>query len=292
MMTETIPQPKRQSIGSTEMSYLDYGHGSSTVVLLHATGFLPWLWHPIATTLAERHRVIVPALYAHRQADPHQGGLGWLQLAEDLKQLCDGLNLTNIRFVGHSMGGAVATLAHTVCGLPAVKMVLIEPIFLPDGFYRFTMTVAQHPLASKAIKRRNLWRDHQEARQDFESKSFFQTWDKQILALYVEHGLEVLDSQGVRLVCSPDQEAALFIGGSQYDPWPVLPRITCPTLVVEGQVSENRPWIDLKRVASLIPKGRYTEVQGAGHLVPMEKPRETAKLIQAFFNTDPGVTGT
>jgi pimeloyl-ACP methyl ester carboxylesterase len=287
-MEAGLPKLKSQSIGPVAMNYLEYGSGPSAVVLLHATGFLPWLWHPIASTLADRYRVIVPALFDHRSADPHRGGLGWRQLAEDLKALCERLEIESALFVGHSMGGAVATLVQGVCGLPAIKMVLIEPIFLPEGLYQFTMAVAQHPLASKAIKRRNLWRDRQEARQDFESKLFFQSWNPQVLALYIQYGLKDHKGGGVSLTCSPQQEAALFIGGSQYNPWPLLPSIACPTLVMEGQISENRPWIDLKRAASLIAQGRYVEVAGAGHLIPMEKPAQTSQIIQSFFDSVEG----
>ncbi|MFZ1984538.1 MAG: alpha/beta hydrolase [Desulfatitalea sp.] len=281
-MITVEPQVKTQSIGDTQITYLDYGGDGPPLVMLHATGFLPWLWHPIARQVAATYRVIAPALFAHRPADPYSGGLAWMQLAQDLKQLCAELAIENGVFVGHSMGAAVATLAHAVLGLAAAKLVLIEPIFLPAELYRLPLTVAQHPLAAKAVKRRNQWRDRQEARSDFKSKPFFQSWDEEVLALYIEHGLSGDNGDGVQLTCTPRQEAALFMGGSHFDPWPVLPSVVCPTLVVEGEGSENRPWIDLKRVTQLIPQGHYAAVAGAGHLVPMEKPIETAKLLQAF----------
>lgn len=284
-MPSNIPELKTQPINTAEMAYLDYGGDGPTMILLHATGFLPWLWHPIALALADGYRVIAPAMFNHRHADPHQGGLGWLQLAQDLKQLCDRLGLMEITMIGHSMGAAVAALAHGVLGLPAGRMVLIEPIFLPQGLYQAQIRVDQHPLAAKAIKRRNHWRNREEARQDFTAKPFFQSWDDQILSLYIEHGLTDQNENGVRLTCTPQQEASLFMGGSQYDPWPVLPKVACPTLVVEGQISENRPWIDLKRVAELIPRGQYVEVAGSGHLIPMEKPAETIKTIQLFLES-------
>lgn len=282
-MTSVQPDLRTQSIGDADIEYLAYGREGPYVVMLHATGFLPWLWHPVARVLAQHYRIIVPSFYNHRVADPHNGGLGWRQLAEDLKRLCDALGLDNAYFVGHSMGAAVATLAHAVQGVSAIKMALIEPIFLPQEAYRLLLSVDQHPLAAKAIKRRNQWRDREEARRDFRSKPFFQSWDKEVLELYIEHGLTGTKNDGLCLTCSPQQEAALFMGSIQFDPWPHLSKVVCPTVVVEGEISENRPWIDLKKVARRIPRGRYTEVAGAGHLIPMEKPAETAALIQTFF---------
>lgn len=285
-MEVAAPEVKQHTIEDTQLAFLDYGGEGPPLVMLHATGFLPWLWHPIARQLARRYHVIAPALYAHRPSDPYQGGLPWMQLAEDLKRLCIDLAIENSILVGHSMGAAVATLATAVLGLPANRLVLIEPIFLPSGLYGLTLTVDQHPLAAKAVKRRNQWPDREGALHDFQSKPFFQSWDREVLALYVEHGLT--DDGGVlRLTCAPLQEAALFIGGSHYDPWPVLPKVACPALVVEGEKSENRPWINLPRVSELIPQGHYALVNGVGHLVPMEKPLETLRLIDAFLQGVP-----
>jgi lipase len=85
------------------------------------------------------------------------------------------------------------------------------------------------------------------------------------------------------LACSPEREAALFMGGTAKDPWELLPKISCPVLLVEGENSENKNWIDLEHVASLIPDARLEIVAGAGHLIPMEKPRETLALLLEFF---------
>jgi pimeloyl-ACP methyl ester carboxylesterase len=94
---------------------------------------------------------------------------------------------------------------------------------------------------------------------------------------------EKLDAGGLRLACSPLREASLFMGGMQYDPWPLLPKVTCPALVLEGEVSENRAYIDLKKATSMFPRGPYRLVSGAGHLIPQEKPLESLGIIQDFF---------
>jgi pimeloyl-ACP methyl ester carboxylesterase len=74
------------------------------------------------------------------------------------------------------------------------------------------------------------------------------------------------------------------MGGNAKDPWPLLPEIKCPVLLVEGGESENRTYIDLKYAASLFPQGSYTEVPGAGHLVPMEQPDAVYRIISEFFS--------
>lgn len=277
------PTVHRQSIGDMEIQYLDYGGDGPPLLMLHATGFLPWLWHPIARELSRTHRVIAPYLCDYRSVDPDNAWLGWRDLAGDIKQLCDRLQLERPYMVGHSMGAAVATLAHTLHGLPMEKMVLIEPIFLPREMYGVKFATEQHPMAAKAIKRRNSWRNREEVRDDWRSKPFFQSWNEEVLSLYIEHGITPNNGSGVCLTCTPGCEAALFMGSLQQDPWPELAKVKGPVLVVEGEQSENKPFIDLKRIAGMIPDGTYLEVEGAGHLVPMEKPVETARILQAFY---------
>ena len=66
------------------------------------------------------------------------------------------------------------------------------------------------------------------------SKSLFKNWTEEMLELYITHGMKETKGGGLELVCSPKTEAALFIGGVQYNIWPLLSKISCPVLVIEG----------------------------------------------------------
>lgn len=104
-----------------------------------------------------------------------------------------------------------------------------------------------------------------------------------MLDLYLQHGISENVNGELTLACSPSREAALFMGGMAQDPWPLLEKITCPVLLVEGKSSENRLVIDLVRAASVVPDAELKVVTEAGHLVPMEKPGEVLALIMEFF---------
>jgi pimeloyl-ACP methyl ester carboxylesterase len=172
------------------------------------------------------------------------------------------------------MGATVVTLAHTAFGMDASGLVLLEPIFLPGDFYRMEITLEMHPLASRSIRRRDSWKDRREAFDYLKSRPMFSSWDDEMLELYLDYGFREGDSGGLTLACSPKREASLFMGGVHYDPWPLIPGVRCPALVIEGSESENRAFIDLRKAAALMPAGRYVLMEGAGHLIPQEKPRE------------------
>jgi len=281
------PRTLSQAIDGTDIPYLLYEADGAPAMFLHATGFLPWLWHPLASKLAPPYRIIAPYFCDHREALPEDGGLSWLILAQDLAAFCRSLHLERPFLVGHSMGATVMAMASAVFGLKARGMILIEPIFLPQDFYRLRLTVAQHPLASKSIKRKNYWPSADDAGAYIRSRSLFQNWDEEMKDIYIKYGLKPGDAGGLQLVCSPQREAALFMGGMQYDPWPILAKIDCPVLVLEGETSDNRHFIDLRKAASLIPRCDHRIIPHAGHLLPMEKPRETTRIIREFFDSPP-----
>ncbi len=283
-MKGPLPEHQTVDIGDAKLQYLMYDGPGPTLIMMHATGFLPWLWHPIARQLNEQCRIICPYFCDHREADPEQGGFDWVLLAEDLVTLCRSLDIKKPFLVGHSMGGAVMSIAVGRFGMSAAGMVLIEPIFLPREFYAISLRVEDHPLAGKSIKRRNHWENIEEARQYLLSKPFFRTWDEEMLDLYLAYGMVPSDNGGLELACHPRKEAALFMGGSGYDPWPILPKIPCPVLVLEGELTENKGVIDFKKIADTVPQGQYRSIPGAGHLIPMEKPEETIDMIRWFLS--------
>lgn len=281
-----IPELRTGNIGDVDLPYLSYDGQEFPLILLHATGFLPWLWHPVAKELSPFYKVISPCVCDYRKTDPDTGSLSWVTIAQDIANFCHTHHIENPCLVGHSMGGTVLALAVARFGLNAKAMILIEPIFLTADFYRFPMKVEDHPFASKAIRRKNYWKDASEAMAYLKSKSLFKMWDAEVLKLYVDYGMKAGVNGGLQLVCSPETEAALFMGCLQFDPWPILPDVSCPVLVVEGEASENKQFVDILKVVSLMPDASYKMLSGAGHLIPMELPGETAAIIREFFSAN------
>ena len=282
-MQRKEPTVSAQDIGEVEIPYLLYENAGPCILMLHATGFQPWQWHPIAKKLSEKYRIIAPYFCTHREPDQVQRSISWLNLAEDLAILCEKLQVENPILVGHSMGATLATIGTAKFGIRPERMVLIEPIYLPQEFYQAGIGVEEHPLASKSIKRRNFWKDETEAETYLRSKKMFQQWDEEAIRLYIHYGMTRTKDSCLQLDCPPENEAGLFVGGGEFDPWPLLPAISCPVLVIEGGTSENRLFIDLKKAAASFPNGEYVEIRNAGHLIPMEKPTEIYETISAFL---------
>jgi len=135
-MLQKVPTVSSQNIGEVDIPYLLYGNSGPCIVMIHATGFQPWQWHPIARSLSNTYRIVAPYFCTHREPDQTQQSISWLKLAEDLALFCQHLNIENPYLVGHSMGATLATIATAKFGINPAKMVLIEPIFLPPEIYK------------------------------------------------------------------------------------------------------------------------------------------------------------
>jgi lipase len=287
---DRIPEIMTQNIGDADLGYLLYESEGPPMILMHATGFNPWMWHPIVRELGSSWRVIAPYVCDHRQVDPEAGGLSWLTLAEDLANFCRIKRIKKPALVGHSMGGTVLTLALGGCGLECRGLILIEPIFFLQEMYRSEGKFGANPLAVRALKRKEKWNNRKEARSYLRSKPLFNNWNPEMLDLYIQHGIEEAGNGGVRLVCPPKRESALYMGNQRFDPWPVLGNVNCPTLVIEGESSDYKKFVDMKKAAAAFPRGAYRMMKGVGHFIPMERPREIAAMIKEFFG-DPGKLG-
>jgi pimeloyl-ACP methyl ester carboxylesterase len=63
------------------------------------------------------------------------------------------------------------------------------------------------------------------------------------------------------------------------DPWPVLPRIGCPAVVVHGAHSTVMDPGTCRRVAAAMPAGRAATRAGAHHHLIVEEPERFSRIV-------------
>ncbi|MGJ4887569.1 alpha/beta fold hydrolase [Bradyrhizobium sp. HKCCYLRH3099] len=69
-----------------------------------------------------------------------------------------------------------------------------------------------------------------------------------------------------------------------FDRRQALKDIKVPTLVLSGSRDRNAPAPMMEKMASFIPGAHYVELQGAGHLVNLERPGEFNAALDSFLN--------
>jgi pimeloyl-ACP methyl ester carboxylesterase len=66
---------------------------------------------------------------------------------------------------------------------------------------------------------------------------------------------------------------------------PRLPSIRVPTLCIAGGVDKSSPPPIVQAIAAAIPGARYALIAGAPHMLFIERPEETTRLIREFLQS-------
>ncbi len=89
-----------------QLHYQSLGQGQP-LILLHGLFGSADNWGTIAKHFSQTNQVISVDLRNHGRS-PHSDTQSYADMAEDLVELCDSLNLDTIHLLGHSLGGKVA----------------------------------------------------------------------------------------------------------------------------------------------------------------------------------------
>jgi pimeloyl-ACP methyl ester carboxylesterase len=68
------------------------------------------------------------------------------------------------------------------------------------------------------------------------------------------------------------------------EPWPVLPAIGCPALVIHGEKSARMDRAAAARVAVAIPRGAAATLPGACHHLQLDAPEAFAAAVDAWLD--------
>ena len=70
-----------------------------------------------------------------------------------------------------------------------------------------------------------------------------------------------------------------------FDQRNALKDIKIPTLVLSGSKDKNAPAPMMAKMATYIPTANYVELEGAGHLVNLERPQAFNAALDQFLKT-------
>jgi pimeloyl-ACP methyl ester carboxylesterase len=272
------PFSRRVSANGLELRCLDWGGDAEPVLFLHGGNQTAHAWDLVCLQLRRCYRCLAVDLRGHGESDFPEDGRWEMQVqARDVRALIDELAIERPVLVGFSMGSWVATAfaalwpdalraAVFVDGAPTLADPDEKELFELMGRYRFESleeAVAHHlaygPQVPSSHQRYYLLRT----------------------ARRKDSGAWVTPRRWGRFGAPPeemtrDTEAL----------WDLVPRITCPSLVVRGEQSNILSPELAGRFTSLLQRaGAYQTVTGAGHMVPLDQPRRLADAIGEFLAT-------
>lgn len=277
------------------------------LLISHATGFHAHCYEPVAARLAARFRVFALDYRGHGlTAAPDGWQVDWQRFGDDAlavsREIAPDGGLVG---VGHSMGGAALLMAARRDPDRFRRLVLFEPIAIPDDVTRVVMD--DHPIVIGARRRRRVFDSYDDAIANFGAKPPLALMTPEVLRAYVEHGFRPIGDRdttngttdetadgagdagpddtvaptGVELRCPPEIEAGIFMTSHANGVWAILPEIVTPTTVVSGYVDDEQPSGRCEAIATRIPGSRYVLNTHQSHLGPFSHPDEFADLVLA-----------
>ncbi len=267
---------KTHNIPVGEYSLTVYEDGSGPPILFgHSLTFDSSMWAHQVAALAENNRVLRIDLHGHGQSGHPDQDFTLEQMANDIAQVMDHLGIQQCGYVGHSMGGMVGM--------------------------RFAMT---HPDRVNKLALLNTSANEQEepmrslfhqVNEDSRGKPTNQTTVDFVLGLMFSDGFQRSHPSVVapfrQLLADPPQGDGTYFAAKAVI-WRTsvleqLADIAVPTLVVTSDIDTSVPASHSHDIAARIPNASLLELNGSGHLTPVECADDITGALAAHFCGDP-----
>lgn len=270
MSTWTLPEA--WDAGDGEVRWGVFGEGPP-MVLLHGTPFSSYVWRDIAPALARDHSVYVWDMLGFGESSKDSRDLSLRRQASIFVELLAHWNLDAPRVVAHDVGGVVALRAHLLHGVNFRDLALINAATLSGwGTGGFFQAIHTHPEVFSALP-------------DWASAALVESKIRSATQVGLRAGaLAAYTNQWA----TPEGAQAFYRqyaqGGEEHtDEFQhLLPLLDLPLHVIWGA---QDAWLPVSYASRLLdalpPSTRFSVVEGAGHLVPEDRPGELLRLLSA-----------
>ncbi len=248
--------------------YEVHGQGPPLVLISGLNG-LGAFWKPHLDALAQNHTVV---LHDHRgtgQSSPSRIDYSIEQMAGDLVELLDHLEIGKADMVGHSTGGAICQVLGLDHPARVTRLVLSATWTAADGYFRRLFELRADVLramgpegylrTSLMFMRPPAWiRDHDA------------TQNEEIAAMMANFPVPEIMLSRIAALLEFDRRADLG-------------RISAPTLVVAARDDMVTPIYYSEELAGLIPGAETAILEAGGHFFPVSAAAAFRGLVLEFI---------
>ena len=259
---------------SAGLHYEETGSGDPLLLVSGLNGLaLPW--QAIVPALAKRFRVLTHDHRGLGSSDAWNGSASIDQIADDVIDLMDALDLKRAHFVGHSMGGAAMQALAADHPDRVAGLVIYASWAGPDAYFTRVMRMRREMLTGLGIE------------------SFLRTGP---IGIYPPDWIAAHDAD---LTAALPQAMARFPGMDimlnrmqaclDHDRRASLRRVAAPTLVLGLADDMSTPAACSLELAQAIPGARLTLLPYGGHNAHIVVPDQVQACIEDFLTTPAAV---
>ena len=260
---------KQARIGNVDLHFVDQGEGP-VVVFVHGFPLDHSMWRGQIDGLSSRLRVIAPDLRGFGKSASHDDVVTMAQFADDIAALLDVLEISEpVVYCGLSMGGYIGWQFVQRHRARVAKLIQCDTKAKADtDEARATrLKAADHVLANGP-------------------QTLVTTMMPKLFAeATVASQPEIVQAtHDVMLNTAPSAIAAAQRGMAERpDVTNELSKIDVPTLLLCGEHDAISPADEMREIAAAIPKSRFVQIDGAGHMAPLEDPAAVNAAILDFL---------
>jgi len=281
---------RRTSIAGPEgvVAGLTFGGDEPDAVFLHATGFNARAYAQLLAPLGERAALLALDLRGHGRTTLPAATFGyasWNRHRDDVIAVLLQLG-RKVTLIGHSLGATTALLVAGARPDLVRGLCLIEPVIVPPSLYALAAAPGS-PLAARrffgiargAARRRPDFESFEAAVEALRGRGVFKSFSEEALRDYLADGLAARNGR-MALTCRPAYEAATF-SALRHDPWGAFKRAPAPIFILRAERGSTFPAPLPQRLLRKRPDIRIATVEGAGHMLPFERPDRVRAAIES-----------
>jgi len=256
----------------------------ATIQFSHANGFPASCYQYFLNFLAEKHELCYIEKLGH---GAYPIDANWESLTDELIDTIEQQQQQAVVGLGHSVGAVITLFAALKRPDLFSQIIIMEPPLFVGGIKRMVLKWAAKfrlnayfPLVTRAKKRRTHFNSREEAYAYFKEKSLFRHFHRQCLYDYVLHGLqESKTTKGYTLSFDAAVEHQIF----RHTPYRIAQtNLTIPTYFLYSKYKKVLSRSDIWHLGVMFPSIQPIQFDG-GHLFPLEKPAETAAVINSLI---------
>lgn len=249
-----------------KLYHRELGSGQPLMILHGLFGFSD-NWQTHAKKLAEYYRVILVDLRNHGHSD-WDNEFSYEIMADDVKELVDDLQLSELILVGHSMGGKVAINFAQKHEELLEKLVIVDMGTKGYAMHHDHILKGIHSVKLEGVKSRReaevQMSDHidSDGIKQFLLKNLY--W-KEKGRLAWRMNVAVLEKELPNILSQMSDDEVMI-----------------PTLFIRGELSNYIVDEDIKDLENQFPDSEIKTISGAGHWVHAEAPTEFSNALLSF----------
>ena len=277
MATQIKPQDKTVTANGLNLHYLDWGTvGQPMMVLLHGLRGHAHSWDDFSAAMCQDYHVLALDQRGRGDSDwAKDGQYNTDAYVADFSGFCEALKLDSFILVGHSMGGR-NSMVFTADNLDKVeKLVVVDmgPDIDPRGSERIRQELVSVPEEFDSIEAVTEYMSKQNR---FASES--------VIRRRIQYAIQQLPSGKVGWRYDKEIRESRRRGDvvKSADLWPVVAKISCPTLVVRGAETDILPKDTADKMIETMPNAKLVEVQRAAHMVFEDNPEDFLSAVHGF----------